>query len=186
MSASAAGRANGPASPCDASSYLFLSPRHLRFEPEAAAHPVPRGGAVASRRSAVGVGVLGEGQASRTSAPAAAAFRAHLRGWPRGRRPVLRHQRGPVLGVPRLQRDRGECSLGRARPGRRGCWGPPTVPSGRVTPLVQTAPGLPLSVVCWHHGGPFRPWVRTGPASPDPRSPALLCWRWAWGGTGSG
>ncbi|XP_014389489.1 PREDICTED: Parkinson disease 7 domain-containing protein 1 [Myotis brandtii] len=41
--------------------------------------------------------------------------------------------------------------------GRGGTLGP-TVPSGRVTPLVQTAPGLLLSVVCWHHGGLFRPW----------------------------
>ena len=62
--------------------------------------------------------VWGEGQGPRrvsASGPAPAS-RAHLCCWSRRRCSLLRHQRGPVVGVPGLQRHGGECG---AREGPR-------------------------------------------------------------------
>lgn len=73
----------------------------------------------------------------------APALRAHLCCGPRRRRPLLRHQRGPILGLPGLQCHGGECDL-------------PTCPREGVRSRAQPLPpraGLALDVGREAQGG---------------------------------
>lgn len=70
-----------------------------------------------------------------------ATFRAHLRRWPRCCRLVLCHQRGQILGVPRLQPDRGECLEDRGTLCSLLC-PPPRQPEMRTETPELLAPSL--------------------------------------------